>query len=157
MKKFFLLVLFGYSSFVDAQTCQGPVLFVESFESDTLPNGWTVFDLDGHQLYYSMVAKGFTGAWQAYNHYGRKCAACCDFFSNSNQAANDYLITPAITLENGINCLSWKGAKNFDSPPYADEKYDVMISTTEPTVAGLQANPVLISVAEEEEFWVDHS
>jgi len=140
----------------DAQTCEGfPILF-ENFNQDTIPPGWTILNLDTNTLYETSDAKGYTGDWQHYNHFGRKCATNCSRYNDYLDAPDDYLITPQIHL-GPSSCLSWKAAKAYDYPAFNDEQYAVLISTTGANEAGFQSNPPLISVTEVSAFWTEHS
>ena len=109
MKKisaFFTTLLSVSVSF--SQTCEGTALLNENFDNSTIPATWTILDLDGNTLYWNMPTKGWTGQWQPYYHAGKKCVAnTCRFTSTS--PADDYLITPAVTLSAAPICLSWKG------------------------------------------------
>lgn len=153
MKKAFTLFLsvISFSSF--SQTCEGTALLSENFDNSTIPATWTILDLDGNTLYWNMPSKGWTGQWQPYYRAGKKCAAnTCRFTSSA--PADDYLITPAVTLGSAPICLSWKGASQYS---FAPETYEVRISTTTPDDAGMQANPALDIITTDMSDWSEHS
>ncbi len=153
MKKIILslCVLFFFFN-AKTQTCQGPTLLNEDFNSG-IPNAWTVLNFDSCQLFFNMPLKGYTGAWQAYEHYGRKGVANADRYT-SNCAANDYLITPQITLGSAPVCLSWLGSTMYTQ--YI-ESYQILISTTTPDSTGLKANPPLAFINNDVPAWTAHS
>ena len=154
MKKVFTLFLFAISlSPAISQTCEGVSLLSENFDNSNIPATWNILDLDGNTLYWNMPSKGWTGQWQPYYHMGKKCAAnTCRFTSSA--PADDYLITPAITLGTGTICLSWNGASQYSFSP---ETYEVRISTTTPDDAGMQANPALDVITSDAGNWTEHT
>ncbi len=154
MKKIFTLFLSAISlSPAISQTCEGTSLLSENFDNSTIPVTWNILDLDGNTLYWNMPSKGWTGKWQPYYHAGKKCAAnTCRFTFAA--PADDYLITSAVTLGSGISCLSWKGASQYSFSP---EMYQVMISTTTPDDAGMQANAPLDIVTTDMGNWTEHT
>lgn len=157
MKKFYTLitlVFFVYfSQNAHAQSCGGTPFLSENFENG-IPGSWTVLDLDANPLWWSMYTKGFTGAWQPFVHDGRKCAAVCDYFDGGTWTADDYLITPAITLGPGPICLSWKASAVYDG--YINS-YSILISTTGTNPSDFLANPPLFDQPQEIAFWTDYS
>ena len=140
-----------------AQSCEGPSILSADFNDNAIPAGWTVISLDGNALYWNMEVKGYTGEWQPYNHYGRQCVTSASRYDDYNASSDDYLITPAITLGTAPICLSWKSSRAYNTTQFSEEHYQVLISTTTPDPEGLNDNPVLLSVTEEQETWVDHS
>lgn len=150
MKKVLLLamvLLLGTG--MKSQICGGPALLNEDF-SNGIPGSWTNLDIDGIPPYPTMVLKGFTGQFQSFVHLGEKCVATTSQFSQTG-VADDYLITPAIVLGSGTQCLSWRASAQFS---FYTETYQVMISTTTPTVGAL--SPIL-SVSSEPPVWTEHS
>jgi hypothetical protein len=159
LTKFAMVVLittavFSFKS--DAQTCEGPPILFEDFNQDSIPPSWTILNMDTNTLYATSDAKGYTGEWQHYNHFGRKCATNCSRFNDMTDSPDDYLITPLVHLGSS-SCLSWKAAKAYDSPVFNDEQYEVLISTSGANVAGFQVYPSLIVVIETSAFWTEHS
>ena len=145
-----------YSFRSHAQTCEGfPILF-ENFNQDTIPPGWTILNLDTNTIFFTSDAKGYTGEWQHYNHFGRKCATNCSRYDDMLDTPDDYLVTPQIHL-GPSSCLSWKAAKAYDYPVFNDELYSVMVSTTGANASGFQANPPLHTTLETSAFWTEHS
>jgi hypothetical protein len=127
-------------------------LLDEHFENG-IPGSWTIINADTFTLWPTAIAKGFTGQFQPYNHLGRNCVTNCSRFTNVANSANDYLVTPAITLGSGPICLSWKASAQH--PAFTDG-YEVRISLTGPTVAGLQANAPLFTINAELDPWTEH-
>lgn len=153
MKKLLLTSsLFLQITFVISQTCGGPALLDEKFDTG-IPASFTILDLDGQTLTSTAIVKGFTGQWQPWTHLSRKCVANTCFFS-SGGSADDYLITPSISLGTGPICLSWKASSQHSAYP---ESYQVRISNTTPTAAGFQALPALAMLSNEPAVWAEHS
>src|SRR5687767_3458910 len=117
MKSKFLLLIpatvFAYQ--VQSQPCEGPPALSEQFENG-LPSGWTVLDLDGNTVYWSLAARGYTGAFQSFSFHGHKCVANVSRFS-SPSTANDWLISPQITVGTAPACLSWQAASMYSFYP----------------------------------------
>ncbi len=150
IRSFILISLSGFS--IHAQTCGGSALLSQDF-ANGIPGNWNILNLDGLTLASSTISYGFTGQWQSYDHLGQKCAVNCSNFTTAGNA-NDYLISPAITIPIGTTCLSWKASADS---PYNPEDYQVRISTTSPTQAGMQANAPLLIVTGELPNWTEHS
>lgn len=100
-------------------------VFKCDFESGTLEN-WTVID---NNTVEGQTKKGDGSTWTAYNDYDLGNVAKYGY--NSTNAADDYLITPAITLQPGIYQLSF----DYKGSSYG-EKMEVMIGSA-PTVEGM--------------------
>jgi hypothetical protein len=136
-----------------AQPCGGPPVLSENFNNG-MPGSWTILDLDGNPLKWSMYSKGFTGAWQSYVHDGQKCAAVCDYFDGGTYLADDYLISPSLTLGTSPVCLSWKATMGYD--PYINS-YSVLVSTTGTDPADFAANPPLFVQPAEGAVWTEYN
>jgi hypothetical protein len=152
LKKLITLLALAFCLDANAQTCQGPPIFYENFNSG-IPSSWTIFNYDTCTLLFNMPVRGYTGAWQTYEHYDRRCAADADHFVHTC-ASNDYLITPAITLGASPVCLSWLGSTLYTA---YTETYNVLISTTIPDTIGFKANPPLAVVSNDVPTWTAHS
>jgi hypothetical protein len=152
MKRFFLIfgTLLAFST--KSQTCQGPPILNENFDAG-IPGNWTILNFDSCTMFFNMPLKGYTGAWQAYEHYGRKGIADCGRFT-TNCTSNDYLITPQITLGSAPVCLSWKGSSMYLG---FIENYEIRISTTTPDSIGMKAHPALAVINNDVPAWTDHS
>lgn len=153
MKKLLFSLSFLLSLFTaQAQVCGGPALIDEKFDNG-IPGSWTILNLDGNTLYWNMPSKGYTGAWQSFQHNGRKCIANTSRFTPSG-GADDYLISPQITLGGSPICLSWKGS-TYNSQ--FTENYEIRISTTTPDAAGMLANPSLAVISNDLPEWMEHT
>lgn len=141
MKKILILSAFTlFSAHLFSQPCEGTALLKESFDNG-IPGNWTVLDLDGNTLFWSLAGRGYTGAFQSFTHHGQKCVANASWFSTSPGTANDWLITPAVLLGTAPLCFSWQA-----SSMYAwSNIYEVRISTTTPTVSAFMANAPLFT------------
>ncbi len=153
MKYLYLIsLILLFPVWANAQTCEGPALLDEEFENG-IPGNWTVLNLDTNTLQASMINKGFTGQWQPFTRLSRKSVANSCYFVG-NGSADDYLISPAVTLGSGPICLSWMGCQQFS---FFSDGYEVLISTTVPTPAAFQSNAPLAVVAPEQALWTEHA
>jgi thiol-disulfide isomerase/thioredoxin len=140
-----------YCTQLFSQSCEGPALLNETFESG-IPGNWTILNLDAGIVTTSFQMKGYTGQFQSFNHYGRKCVANTSRFTSAI-TTDDWLITPAITLGPAPVCLSWMASSTYSG----GEQYQVHISTTTPTVAGMNANATLFTQPSENIRWTEYS
>ena len=154
MKKIiFLFSFLPVISRVHGQSCEGVPLINENFDNGTIPGNWTILDLDGNTLSANSIARGWTGAWIPRNHYGRQCVGNLSHFVPAG-AANDFLITPPVTLGSAPVCLSWKGSTMFST---YTETYEIRISTTTPDATGMSAYPSLAVINNDLPGWTEHS
>lgn len=131
----------------------GPIL-VDHFEAGSSV-AWTIIDADG--LTPDDAVDFMTGAWvvaaDGVNPTPANRVAVSTSYYSPTGAADDWLISPAITLD-AHSVLSWRAyAPDSD---YRDG-YQVRISTTTPDVAGLTANASLLSVSQEQTSWQNRS
>ena len=93
------------------------VVFTETFDSatkDSLPTGWTKFNLDGNTPNSSLTGcESFDKAWGCYNlstdcgvSYGSMAAWTTSWFSSA-ATANRWMFTPAITIPANNPCVQW--------------------------------------------------
>jgi hypothetical protein len=136
-----------------AQPCEGTPDLSENFDNG-MPGSWTILDLDGNTLWWSMYTKGFTGAWQSFVHDGRQCAAVCDYFASGTYLADDYLISPSITIGAAPVCLSWKASALYYG--YTNS-YTVLISTGGTDPVDFTVNPPLFVQPVENSYWTQYS
>jgi hypothetical protein len=135
-----------------AQYCEGPALFSESFDGDSIPANWKIFDLDQKILYPRSETKGFKHKWQMHNHFGRKCAINYSRFESSGNP-DDYLFLPPIPLGNGPICLSWLSAKAISSNFFGNEGYKVVVLNQAPTLANLSQAQTVATFSENSDNW----
>ena len=99
------------------------VLFSEGFENG-IPEGWTNIDADGDG-YTWRVAAGFSG------HSGNNCISSASYnFSDGGLTPDNWLITPAVALPQGVENINLKFYANAQDSAFAEEHYGVYISTT---------------------------
>ena len=113
MKK---LAIFLMAMLLTAPLAFADVLLDEGFEGGAIPAGWTVYD------------EGSDGdIWFVYNNagyaYTGDCAAVVACYSSST-AANDWLITPQLSLRDDDWLAFW--ARSW----YGTEDFEVKLSTT---------------------------
>src|SRR3972149_1613511 len=99
MKKLYILLILSaiFVSPMVSQPCEGTPLLSEQFETG-IPTSWTVLNLDTHAIFWSLVARGYTGAFQPFTRNGHKCVANTAWFAVPGNTANDWLIFPAVTI-----------------------------------------------------------
>ncbi len=151
-KLFIIIVYLLINQSAKTQTCQGPPILSEDFNAG-IPVSWTILNYDTCTLLFNMPERGYTGAWQSYEHYGRQCVTDADHYI-TNCFSNDYLITPPITIGNLPTCLSWLGSTMYTA---YTENYEVLISTTTPDSIGLKANPPLAIINNDTPTWGAHN
>jgi hypothetical protein len=150
MKKTFTFLSGVFAALgLSAQVCGGPAIIDEDF-SNGIPAGWTVINNDPHTLTPSMILKGFTGQWQPYTRLGKKCLTNGSQM-NASASCDDFLITPQFTVPVSGACLSWKASCLI---PLFNESYEVMVSTTTPTVGAFTS---VIAFPAEANPWTEHA
>jgi len=116
--------------------------YEEGFENG-IPQCWTIIDADGDGHNWMTISELVSGDASEYVHGGAD-AAISQSYDNSLGAfnANNWLITSAIVIPaTGEYTASWFAASLDEGYP---DSYSVYIGT-EPTVAGMTANPAVIS------------
>jgi hypothetical protein len=116
--------------------------YEEGFENG-IPQCWTIIDADGDGHNWMTISELVSGDASEYVHGGAD-AAISQSYDNSLGAfnANNWMITSAIVIPaTGEYSASWFAASLDDGYP---DSYSVYIGT-EPTVAGMTANPAVIS------------
>ncbi len=124
--------------------------FFEDFQQG-IPGTWTLYNEDS--LTPNVDVAFVTDAWVT-NDDGASdtFATSTSYYGPPAGAADDWLVTPAITLTTG-EILSWQGrAQDPDFP----DGYQVRISTTGNAVADFLANPALFTTAAENDVWTNH-
>lgn len=151
LKKLLSLKLVALACLANVQTSDAQVVFSENFNGGNALGNWTLIDNDMNtpQPGYSF----FTDAWIIMNDADStgmmdSVAASTSWYQPAGQA-DDYLISPQITLP-ANSVLRFDAQASDASFP---DGYEVLISTTTPTIAGLQANPSLLTVTAENPTW----
>jgi Secretion system C-terminal sorting domain/Cleaved Adhesin Domain len=155
MKHFFRLIILSFFITLNSVNAQVVTLLNEDFNSG-FPMTWTRINNDG--LTPQALVSFVDNAWVSYEDIdstgsGDSCMVATSYYSPAG-TANDWLITPAITLKSNGNILHWQ-ARSQD-PSYPDG-YDVLISNTLPVMDSFYVNPVLFAVDFEAPYWFDQS
>lgn len=144
IKNYFLsivLISLGYSSF--SQT-----IFSENFNGANPFANWTLINADGRTPDANVAFVNAAWVTTADSSASDLAAVSTSWYSPAG-AADDYMITPRIILGTG-NYLQFDALAIDPSFP---DGYQLRISTTTPTVAGLMANPALLTVPAENSTW----
>ena len=127
------------------------VIFSEDFDNN-IPGSWTLIDNDGLTPDPN-VADHAAAAWIGIDNFDDPgvgdTVACSTSWYNPPGTSDDWLITPQFALTED-NVLSWD--VKAQDPNYPDG-YEVMISTTTPTIAGFNANAPLYTIAAAAGVW----
>lgn len=150
--------ILGLLLFFVAFGSQAQSIFSEDFNGGNSLAGWTLFNVDARTPAANVA--NYTDAWIVIEDFDTiasttvidSAAASTSWYSPAG-ASDDYMVSPAIVLTAG-NKLDWQ-AKAQDAN--FRDGYELRISTTTPTVAGLLANPALFTVAAENSVWTDRS
>jgi hypothetical protein len=131
------------------------VIFSEDFNSltapGTLPAAWTVIDNDGLTV-VSNVAY-VSSAWVVQEATpGDNHATSTSWYSPPGQS-DDWMITPPINVTTTGTLLEFDAMA--PDPLYSDG-YEVWVSTGAPTVAGMTAGTMVLSVAAEASIFTNH-
>lgn len=115
--------------------CAGTTLFDETFataQAGAAPAGWQIFNLSLPQAATDMVNAGYPNGWHSrpsFKDSTNIAMASLSYFQDTTARANNWLISPAITV--GANtCLSWYA---YSQDVYYPERYLVRYSKTPPT------------------------
>lgn len=130
MKKILLISTFmlGTLSIAFSQS----ILFSENFESSSsLPSGWTQINNDNNTLHTDAQSIMGSNGYVAYDWGTNSCAMSTNYFT-ANQYADDWLITPAITLQPNSKLKFKVRLTEIDgaTPPWDDASFSVKVSTT---------------------------
>ena len=120
-KKILLINFMLVTSFLSAQ------IFSENFNSG-MPTSFTTYDLDGLTADPNLPCP-FTGSFVVCSYNGEIFAASPSQFSPSAGTANDWMITPAITLPTNTNPKELRFDASAGNATYADG-VEVYVSTT---------------------------
>ena len=153
MKKINILtaLLLGMTVASQAQT----VVFSCDFE-EGMPSGFATYDLDGNEPSRSMKSYGITEgvAWAAYTDESENnTAAYSGSWYKTPGQSNDWLVTPAIKVDDIRNILSWRAYALDAAHP---DGYAVYVSTQGNTPADFVDAPIL-QVAAESNRWYQYA
>jgi hypothetical protein len=125
----------------------------EDFEQGALRPGWSLIDVDGHTPDPSVSF--VSDAWVVTDEYesGTNFGAYSTSWYAPAAQADDWLITPQITLGPASD-LSWQAWAPDATFP---DGYQVRISTGMPTVVDFMANPALLTIADEADSFTSHA
>ncbi|MBL4710326.1 MAG: choice-of-anchor J domain-containing protein [Flavobacteriales bacterium] len=140
MKK--IRLLFTGLAIAAAASVSAQSVFSEDFNGVTPLSNWTLFNQDGLTPHTNVGL--INDAWVVLAVSGDNAALSTSWYVPAG-TADDYMITPAITLTTN-NYLFFEGlALNAQF----SDGYEVRLSTVGATVAGVLANPALLTVAAE--------
>jgi len=118
MKKIYLIILFGLSYILCAQTV---TVLNQDFEfGDVPPSGWINIDSDGDGKNWNI------GSGSTYAHSGNFYARSYSRDNDGARTPNNWLITPKIQLNSEANLLKFWVAS---SEPNYQERFKVVLST----------------------------
>lgn len=140
---FLFLTVMGISTF--AQTT-----YEMDFEGmELIPSDIVLVNVDGATPNSEGLATMADSAWViAYNSTFQSNIALGVSYYEPEGGADDWMILPKVAVNDG-DVLEWDAMSLTSSGNYKDD-YEVYVSTTTQDVAGCQANPVLLTVEQEE-------
>lgn len=145
MKRIFTLLALGFL-FVQAQA---QVLFSQDFESGSIAP-MTAVDVDGKTVHPN-VASVAGPTWQVVGTSPNRVIVSTSWFNPVGQA-DDWIITPALTIEQVNTILVWQA--RAQDPAFADG-YEVRISTTDNQIASF--TNLALNVPAEQTTWKSRS
>lgn len=131
------------------------ILLNEDFNSG-FPSGWQVIDNDGLSPHadVSDITSGFGYLEDSDSTgIGDSIVACTSWFTVAGTADN-YLITPQLSLENHGNILYWD-VKSQD-PSYPDG-YEILVSTSLPVIDSFKVDSAIFYTDAELPYWTARS
>lgn len=120
-------IFIGFALFFSVTLFGQVTILEENFDNTTLPAQWTVINNDGNTVAPSV--QEYTEAWiykEDPLNPGNGTVSSTSYFSPVDRA-DRWLISPAITLGNSGNVISWKGM-SFD--PSFPDSYKILVSTS---------------------------
>ncbi len=120
--------------------------FSEDFEQG-IPNTWTLYNQDGRTP--APTVSYVNAAWVARGDGAGDTFAVSTSWYAPPGAADDWLVTPAITIGAG-EILSWEA---FAPDPDYRDGYEVRISTTGNAIGDFMSTPPLFAIANENNAW----
>ncbi len=137
MKKFITFALMMCAACaLNAQT----TLLSESFDSNTLPSGWTTVDADGDSYTWDATMSFEDRHGTAYG-----CIASASYINNVGELTPDnWLISPAVQITGNADLTFY--IKGQDES-YAAENYSVYVATSNTVAAFTATTPVLTATS----------
>jgi len=124
MIKNFLVIILSISTILaDAQI----LIFSEDFNSGVIPGNFAMYDLDGLTANPGLPCP-FTGSFVVCQYLGETFAASPSYFISPG-TADDWMVTPAISLANNNNAKLLRFDASSGDPTYRDG-VEVYVSTT---------------------------
>nr|MCS5609351.1 choice-of-anchor J domain-containing protein [Candidatus Poribacteria bacterium] len=136
-------------SYLGSHTMILPNLLSEGFESGSIPENWSLLNLDNHSANWYAYESSFyahSGNFLARVYYRPLSAA------PQNQPSDDWLITPKLDVVSGDSISFW--ARSSNSNPY--ESFNVRVSSTNAESAA-SFTDTLASVATVPTTWTRHT
>lgn len=138
-----------------AFSSQGQTIYQENFNGGNALGNWTLINVDN--LTPNTNVGYVTDAWVVREDFDTTgvadSAATSTSWYTPAGTSDDYMISPAIALT-ASNVLEFQAKAQDAAFP---DGYELRISTTTPTVAGLMANPPLLSISAENPAWTDRT
>ncbi|MCI5056565.1 MAG: lamin tail domain-containing protein, partial [Flavobacteriales bacterium] len=130
------------------------ILYIQDFQGG-IPNDFTIWNFDS--LTPSTSVAFVNDAWVSiedpnFPGSGDSIAVSTSWYQETPSIANDWMVTPPITLTNN-NILRWLASASSATWP---DGYEVRISTTTPDTNAFFSNPAIFAVPAENAFWTEH-
>ncbi len=127
--------------------CGGTTILDETFQTDTLPDGWLALDEDGFTPREEIQFLTPLGGWQLVTDFKdddsvNHVFASPSWYESDDGPSDDYLILPQTTLP-ANPCLSWYA---YSQDKLFPESYEIRVSTTTPDAQGFLAHPPVVSI-----------
>lgn len=137
--------------------------FYESFFA-TMPEGFVTADLDGQQIYFTMIQAGFDqgDAWKCLrekgtsNYYAASTSKYKSTDGIETQPSNDWLITPVVRILDTDATLTWR-ANSISNDSQKGDTYSIYISTTGNSPEDFVSAAVYAVEEETLNEWTTHS
>lgn len=127
----------------------GDTLLYENFDNRNLmPQDWVLVNVDGATPAQSSDAAFADSAWavRSSSYFGSKLAVGVSYY-DPETSANDWMIFNKIQLGDST-AMRWDAMSFTSSGDYPDD-YGIYVSTTDQTVAGCEANGLLMKIDNE--------
>lgn len=147
-------ILLSASALVVGLAANSQTIFSEDFQSNSMPAGWIITDVDG--LTPATNVAWCTDAWTVRDDFAdatNKVAGSISWYTPAG-TSNDWMIIPNITITDPSTVLKWRSMAQ--DPSYPDG-YEVRVSTSGTTANTTTFADVLFSTAADATSWGDHS